>query len=88
MDLKSVFILCSHSEGLSHFNAALEALGRGSIAIVSKGSRIKRLYKKASALIEIDCSKGSNLKNLISNLDFKEVVKMGKQAKKYIRYSF
>ena len=78
----SVFILCSHSEGLS--NAALEALGRGSIAIVSKGSRMKD-YIKSGGLIEIDCSKGSNLKNLISNLDFKEVVKMGKQAKKYIK---
>ena len=59
----SVFILCSHSEGLS--NAALEALGRGSIAIVSKGSWMKD-YIKSGGLIEIDCSKGSNLKNLLS----------------------
>ena len=78
----SVFILCSHSEGLS--NSALEALARGSVAIVSKGSRMQD-YIKSGAVIEIDCSKGSNLKNLISSFDFNKVVKMGKQAKRYMQ---
>ena len=79
--LGSIFVLASHSEGLS--NAALEALARGSVVMVSKGARMND-FMESGSVIEFDTSDPDSLRSKFEHLRGSDLKSLGLNSKSYV----